>query len=265
VEDRQPDAWASGVSYDAYIGRWSGLVARDFLAWLAVPPAGRWLDVGCGTGVVARTILEQAEPASVEGVDPSQGFLDRARERIDDGRCRFRLGDAQELPFEDGSFDATVSGLVLNFVADPGRAASEMSRVTASQGVVAAYVWDYAGGMQLLRAFWDAAAELDPSARELDEGRRFPLARTDALERTWSEAGLHDVRTRTLDIQTVFDDLDDYWTPFLGGQGPAGAYAASLDAERQAALRERLRARLPVAEDGSISLLARALAVRGRR
>jgi SAM-dependent methyltransferase len=255
--------WASGSPYETYVGRWSRLVARELLAWLAVPSGSRWLDVGCGTGALSETILGEAAPGEVVGCDPSAGFIGYAVERIKDRRARFRVADARSLPFEDARFDAVVSGLVLNFIADPRRGLAEMVRVARTGGVVAAYVWDYAGEMQLMRHFWDAAAALDPAAVELDEGRRFPLCRPEALERVFHEAGLEAVAVRSIDVPTVFRDFDDYWGPFLGAQGPAPSYAMSLDEGRRTRLRERLRSGLPTAHDGSISLVARAWAARG--
>jgi len=161
------------------------------------------------------------------------------------------------------SFDAAVSGLVLNFVPQPLRAVTEMARVVRPGGVVAAYVWDYAGKMELMRHFWDAAAALDDAARELDEGSRFPICRPAPLTGLFGQAGLHDVEARAIDIPAVFRDFDDYWSPFPGGQGPAPGYAMSLSEERRAALRDRLEAGLPIGEDGTIRLIARAWAVRG--
>jgi hypothetical protein len=137
--------------------------------------------------------------------------------------------------------------------------------VTRPGGRVAAYVWDYADGVELIRRFWDAAAALDPAAAELDEGRRFGLCQPEPLARVFEDARLTEVRTRPIDVATRFRDFADYWTPFLGGQGPAPGYAMSLDAERREALRRELVARLPIAADGSISLLARAWAVQGAR
>jgi SAM-dependent methyltransferase len=256
--------WASGDAYEPYVGRWSRLLAREFLAWLDVSPGRRWLDVGCGTGALAQTILAVAHPAGVMGIDASEGYVAYAREQVADPRADFRRGDAQALPFEPASFDAAVSGLVLNFLPQPERGVAEMARVTPSGGLVAAYVWDYAGEMQLMRQFWDAAAALDPAAVDLDEGRRFPICRPEALERLFAGAGVEDVAVRSIDVPTVFRDFDDYWSPFLGGQAPAPSYAMSLSEERRAALREHIRAALPTAEDGSIHLIARAWAVRGR-
>ena len=256
--------WASADAYEPYVGRWSRLVARELLAWLAIPAGCRWLDVGCGTGALSETILEHARPDAVRGLDRSEDYVASTSERVRDERAAFVAGDALQLPFADGEFDAVVSGLMLNFLPDPGRGLAEMARVTRPGGTVGVYLWDYAGEMQLMRHFWDAAAALDPAALELDEGRRFLLCRPEPLEQLFRAAGLQDVTVRAIDVPTVFRDFDDYWSPFLGGQGPAPGYTVSLDEPRRAALRDRLRATLPTAADGSISLMARAWAVRGR-
>jgi SAM-dependent methyltransferase len=259
------DVWASGAAYEPYVGRWSRLVARDFLAWLALPPGARWLDLGCGTGALSAAILAHAAPREVVGIDPSAGYVAYAREQVRDPRARFVVGDARALPGAAGACDAVVSGLVLNFVPEPGRALAEMARVARAGGTVAAYVWDYAGRMELMRHFWDAAEALDPAAHELDEGRRFPLCQPGPLADLFREAGLGEVAVRAIDVPTVFRDFDDYWSPFLGGQGPAPGYVMALDEERRVRLRERIRAALPFRADGSIHLLARAWAARGTR
>jgi SAM-dependent methyltransferase len=259
------DVWASGAAYEPYVGRWSRLVAREFLRWLAVPPGGRWLDIGCGTGALTATILATAEPAQITGVDASAGYVAYAREQVRDPRVQFQRADGQALAESDAVYDATVSGLVLNFIPEPARAAAEMARVTRPGGIVAAYVWDYAGQMQLMRHFWDAAVALDPAAQPLDEGARFPLCQPDALATLVRGAGLTAVEVRAIDVPTGFRDFDDYWSPFLGGQGPAPGYAMALSEERRAALREHIRSGLPIEPDGSIPLIARAWAVRGLR
>jgi SAM-dependent methyltransferase len=260
-----PDVWASGDAYEPYVGRWSRLVAREFLAWLAVAPGASWLEIGCGTGALTGEILAAARPVRVRAIDASSQYVAYASDRMHDARVTFEVADARALPHPTGSVDAVVSGLTLNFVPQPDAAVAEMARVTRDGGMVAAYVWDYAERMELMRHFWDAAAALDPSAATLDEGRRFSLCRPDALEATFRGAALADVESRAIDIPTRFRDFDDYWRPFLGGQGPAPGYAMSLDEEHRAALRERLRATLPIASDGSIDLVARAWAVKGVR
>jgi SAM-dependent methyltransferase len=257
------DVWAAGAAYEPYVGRWSRLVARELLTWLAVPPGRRWLDVGCGTGALSGMIVAMASPAQVDGVDRSEGFVAYARQQVADPRVRFEVADAQALPSADTSYDAVVSGLVLNFVAEPARAVAEMRRVARPGAVAAVYVWDYAGRMELMRRFWDAAVALDPGARAQDEGPRFPICRPDPLARLFADAGLANVETRAIDVPTVFRDFEDYWSPFLGGQGPAPGYAMSLSEERRAALRERLRSTLAAEADGRIRLVARAWAVRG--
>ena len=257
------DVWASGDAYEPYVGRWSRLVSRGFVAWLGLPAGLRWLDVGCGTGALSQTILERAAPREVVGVDPSEVYVAHARAHLSDPRASVRVGDAQALPFPDAAFDTVVCGLVLNFVPDKQRALGEMRRVVRGGGTVAAYVWDYAGEMQLMRHFWDAAVALDPAALELDEGRRFPICKPDPLAELFRQSGLGEVETRAVDVPTVFRDFDDYWTPFLGGQAPAPGYCMSLTEERRAALRELIRAALPRAADGRIPLVARAWAVKG--
>jgi SAM-dependent methyltransferase len=198
------------------------------------------------------------------GVDLAEDYIAYARAHAPDERLTFRIGDVQALDLDAATFDVAVSGLVLNFVPHPERMVAEMARVVRPGGVVALYVWDYAGEMQLMRRFWDAAVALDPVATERDEGRRVPpLCQPEPLARYFRDAGLHAVTTHALDVPTVFRDFDDYWTPFLGGQGSAPGYARSLTEKRRAALRERIRATLPVAADGSIPLMARAWAVRG--
>jgi SAM-dependent methyltransferase len=265
MSGKAPDAWTGADAYEQYVGRWSRLVARELLAWLQRPPDGCWLDVGCGTGALSQAILERAAPARVEGVDPSGAYLAHARARVADGRVAFREADAMRLPQPGESVDTAVCGLVLNFVPRPAAALAEMARVVRAGGVVAAYVWDYAGGMQLMRCFWDAAVALDPAAAELDEGRRFPLCQPGPLEHLFREAGLRDVQSRALDVPTRFESFDDYWAPFLGGQGPAPGYAMRLTEADRARLRDRLRATLPLSADGSLDLVARAWAVRGTR
>jgi SAM-dependent methyltransferase len=246
------------------VGRWSRRVAIDFLEWLDMPPALAWLDVGCGTGALAETIVERARAGQVFGVEPSDGFLAVARARIGD-KVNLLQGSAAQIPLADEAVDVVVSGLVLNFIPDLAQALAEMKRVAKPQGTIAAYVWDYAQGMELMRHFWDVATSLDPEAHALDEGTCFSVCRPTALAVNFEQAGLADVEVGALTIETAFRDFDDYWTPFLGGQGPAPAYACSLDEASREALREQLVGRLPANADGSIVLNAKAWAVRGRK
>jgi SAM-dependent methyltransferase len=255
------DTWERGDPYEQYVGRWSRRVAAQFLSWLNIPAGCRWLDVGCGTGALCAAILDQCAPSSVIGVEPSEGFLGKARQQLG-SRVMFRRGSAAEIPLDDRSVDIAVSGLVLNFVPNGRAALIEMARVTAPGGTIAAYVWDYSEKMELMRHFWDAAVELNPEAGKLDEAVRFPVCRPEALKELFASAGLSAVQVTAIDVTTSFAGFEDYWRPFLGGQGPAPAYAMALDDTTRACLAESIRERLPVQADGSISLIARAWAVR---
>lgn len=259
------EVWASGDHYEPYVGRWSRLVAREFVGWLGVPSSHRWLDAGCGTGALAGEVVARANPSMVLGVDRSEGYARHARGRVHTHGTAFAVGDATALPIRPSTFDAVVSGLVLNFVPSPVMLLTDMRRVAVTGGTVAIYVWDYAGEMQLMRYFWDAAATLDPAARELDEGRRFPVCHPERLVELFNSAGLAVVEARAIDVPTVFRDFDDYWTPFLGGQAPAPGYCMSLSEIRRTELREEIRSRLPFEDDGSIRLGARAWAVKGAK
>jgi SAM-dependent methyltransferase len=201
----------------------------------------------------------------VLGLDPSPGFIKLARLRATEPSASFLIGDAQALCVKHASFDVAVSGLVLNFIPVPATMLGEAVTALRPGGLLGVYVWDYDGKMDMLQYFWDAARSTDPTAADLDEGRRFPMCRPEPLRALLSAAGLQDVAVEAIDISTTFADFDEYWRPFLGGQGAAPAYVATLSEERQAQLREQLRASLPFEPDGSIRLRARAWAAKGRR
>lgn len=258
-----PDVWTDGSGYESYVGRWSRCIAREFLHWLAVPPGSAWLDFGCGTGALSQTILANGSPRLVVGCDRSSGYVGFARHQTADERAEFVVAELPDLPRLADGFDAVVAGLVLNFLPTPAAGVAAMTSRASRGGTIAAYVWDYAEGMQLMRMFWDAAINIDVGARALDEGARFPLCRADKLRELFESAGLRDVLVHPIVVPTVFRDFDDYWTPFLSGQGPAPGYALSLSSERRSRLRDTLRQRLSTAADGTISLTARAWAVKG--
>jgi SAM-dependent methyltransferase len=261
-EAARHDAWQAGDSYDAFMGRWSRKVARPFLDWLDAGPGLDWLDVGCGTGALSEAILAQSYAASLIALDPSQGFVERARKSLGDGRAEVRLGNAQDLDLPAGSRDVVVSGLVLNFVADRPRALAEMMRVLRPGGRLGFYVWDYpGGGVQFLRAFWTAAAALDDQAADLSEGRRFPFCIPDELRALAEAAGFSDVSLTAIEVPTDFADFEDFWRPFTLGAGPAPGYCSSLAPDARDRLRENLHASLPRTPDGGIAMTARALAV----
>lgn len=264
MAEKNKKTWfADGDAYEHYVGRWSRPVGQMFVDWLSLPPGLHWADVGCGTGALTEMLLDRTAPARVVGIEPSEAFLSRARNRISDARAEFRQGDAQALPLDAREADVAVSGLVLNFVPDKQRALDEMRRIVRPGGTIASYVWDYAGDMQLMRYFWTAVSDLFPHGSEHDEGKQFPICNPDALANLFRAAKLEAVETTALDAPTVFADFDDYWSPFLRGQGPAGAFCVSLSDPDRDRLRERLEEMLPFNSDGSIELIARAWAVRG--
>jgi SAM-dependent methyltransferase len=257
------DSWTAGATYESFMGRWSRLLAPRFVSWLHVRPNATWLDVGCGTGALAEAISVGAAPASVVGCDPSEPFIEYARRRQGDPRVSFVVAAAGQVPRCPGGFDSVTSLLALNFFPDPAAAIAEMRRITAVNGLVSACVWDYAGRMELLRRFWDAVAAVDPDAAELDEGRRFPICRPDALESLFRGAGLAEVVSDSIEIPTRFATFAELWEPFLGGTGPAPAYVTTLDAPHRDALATRFDRSLPRESDGTIALVARAWVVRG--
>jgi len=245
------------------MGRWSRRLALQFLSWLRPPAGSHWLDVGCGSGALTDAICSNAAPASVLGCDPAEPFIEYARGMTADPRVQFAVAACGSLPVRQGGYGVTASLLALNFVPDPAAAVREMRALTTAAGTVSACVWDYADGMALLRHFWDAAVALDPAARDLDEGIRFPLCRPAALSDLFRNAGLDDVGCEPIEIATDFASFDDYWRPFLGGTGPAPSYVASLDDDRKHRLRDELRQRLAPSVSDPLRLTASAWAVRG--
>ena len=256
------DRWEGAGEYESYVGRWSRLVAPAFVAWLDAPGGRAWLDAGCGTGALTAAIAASAEPASVVAVDQSASFAGHAGETLGDRRLTFLVGDAMALPLTDARIDVAVSGLLLNFLPDPVAAVREWVRVTRPGGAVAAYVWDYAGGMEPIRAFWDAALELAPSARSADEAVRFPLCHPERLRDAFAAAGLGAVATDAIDVSATYAGFDEYWAPFLTGVGPAPGYCAALPPDDREALRAHLQAHL-APSGGPLVMRARAFAVRG--
>jgi SAM-dependent methyltransferase len=257
------DTWDDGAAYESYVGRWSRLVAAQFVRWLAAPAESAWLDFGCGSGALANTILALASPRLVIGCDRSPGFIDHARRYTSDARAQFTVASLADLPAISGGFDVCVSGQVLNFLPNPSEAVTALQARVRRGGTLAAYVWDYAGGMRFMRVFWDAAVSLDPAAHTLDEGVRFALCRPEPLRRVFEDAGLQSVDVRAIDVPTVFRDFDDYWQPFLGGQGPAPGYVMRLSEAERHQLRRAVQQRLPRDSAGHIQLSARVWAVRG--
>ena len=187
------DSWAAGSTYEDFMGRWSRRLATRFVSWLRIPGGVHWLDVGCGTGSLANTICDQADPASVVGCDPAEPFIAFARAHSPDARISFVTAGIGSLPRRPGGYGSVTSLLALNFFPDAGPAVQEMRSIAAPQGTVSACVWDYGDRMEFLRRFWDAAAKVDPTARALAEGKRFPLCHPEQLTRLFRSANLVDV------------------------------------------------------------------------
>jgi len=256
------DNWGDGNPYEYFMGRWSKLIAPHFLTWLDPKPSLKWLDIGCGTAALSEVIYNTTNPISLTGIDPSEGFIELAKRRIK--QVDFQVGDALNLPFNNLTFDTIVSGLAINFFPDLHQSLIEMQRVSKKDACIAAYVWDYSGKMEFLRYFWDAASSLDKKANAFDEGLRFPICSKENLENAFSKAGLKEIVVDVIDIETLFTSFNDYWNPFLGGQGPAPAYLASINEVKRSALKNKLYDSLTFETDGSIKLIGRALAVKGK-
>jgi SAM-dependent methyltransferase len=254
--------FAASAAYERFMGRWSRQLAPLLVEFAGVSDGDSVLDVGSGTGALASSLAASFEAVRVTGVDASVAYVRHAAAHNRSDRVRFLVGNAQSLPLPDAAFDGALSMLALNFVPDPAAAVREMRRITRPGRVVAAAVWDYGDGMEMLRVFWDEVVGIDPAAVARDE-RHMPLSRRGELGALW-RAGLESVEERPLVIEQAFESFDDFWSPFLGAQGPAGAYAISLPPEVRGELESRLRGRLlGDAPDGPFTLRARAWAVRG--
>ena len=255
--------FSAGDRYERFMGRWSCELATLLVKFAGVRDGDAVLDVGAGTGALTAAVAAAAPSSYIVGIDPAAPCVAFARTRHRRDRVRFEVGDARHLPFPDESFDRTLSLLTLNFIPNPADALREMIRVTRPGCTVAAAVWDYGQGMQMLRVLWDEAIALNPAMDARDE-RHMPLCRKEELAALWRDQGLKDVWEEALAIQTRFVSFDDYWSPFLEEQGPAGAHVASFQAGERDVLRQRLRRRLlGDGPDRSFELPARAWAVRG--
>jgi SAM-dependent methyltransferase len=252
---------ASADAYDRLVGRYGPPLAAALIGFAGVEPGMRALDVGCGPGALTRELATLLGARRVSAVDPSEPFVDACRAR--NPGVDVAVAPAEALPFEAGTFDAVLSQLVVNFMRDPAAGVREMVRVAKPGAVVAACVWDYAGEMTLLRAFWDAAREVEPRrAAAADEGVVMRWCADGELAELWRDAGLQDVRFDALTVGARYASFDDLWAPLPTGVAPSGAFCKSLDDERRQALHDAYRRRLGVG-DGPFELSARAWAVAG--
>jgi ubiquinone/menaquinone biosynthesis C-methylase UbiE len=255
--------FTAAESYENQYGRWSKLLASQFVEFVGVKDGESALDVGCGTGSLAFTIASMRRLTKVVGVDPSSAFIDFARSRNSDPRVSFDVGDAERLPFPDASFDRCLSLLMITFIPNVPNGVREMRRVTRPGGVVATCNWDNQGGMEVQRFFWDAVVALDPAAESRHQRNR-PLGTAANLSDLWSVSGFLSVEVKDLNIPLEFPSFDDLWIPLTKNQGPVGAYLATISQERQDELRDKVRRDiLGSRPDGPFNLKAKAWAVKG--
>jgi ubiquinone/menaquinone biosynthesis C-methylase UbiE len=229
-------------AYDRFMGRYSSPLAPQFADFARIAAGQRVLDVGSGPGALTAELVRRLGPTTVSAVDPSQPFVAAAQARYPG--VGVQLASAEELPFEDRSFDAALAQLVVHFMARPVAGLREMARVTREGGVVAACVWDHAGSRGPLSPFWRAARQLDPDVE--DESRRAGT-REGQLAQLLQEAGMHEIEEGTLSVSVEHPSFEQWWEPFTLGVGPAGGYTTGLDTTRQTELRERCREMLPMA------------------
>jgi SAM-dependent methyltransferase len=252
---------ASAEAYDRHVGRYGPPLAGALIGFAGVEPGMRALDVGCGPGALTAALAGRLGAPNVDAVDPSEPFVQACRARL--AEVNVSVGAAETLPFADATFDAVLSQLVVNFMQDARAGVREMARVTRPGGVVASCVWDYAGEMTLLRAFWDSARDVDPArGAAADEGVVMRWCSEGELAELWRAAGLRDVRVDSLVVTAAYSDFEDLWSPLPTGVAPSGAFCASLDEDRRGALHDAYRDRLGVG-DGPFELSARAWAVAG--
>ena len=256
----EPNLFRDGQAYERMMGRWSHLVGEKFLDWLDAPKGLRWIDVGCGNGAFTEVLIARCAPAAVTGIDPSDQQIAYARERQSVKLARFRVAQAQSLPFPDNSFDAAAMALVISFVTDPQRAANEMARVTKPGGPVATYMWDIPGGGLPVNPIYMGL--MDIGAGDLRPALA-PQSGRDNMRTYWEQAGLKNVATEVVRIQVAYDDFDDFWKSCNVPIGPSGNAVANLTPAKRDQLREHLRQKLKPAADGRIVYEAFANAVKG--
>lgn len=248
-------------SYEAFMGRWSRHVAPQFLDWLSRPDGLKWLDVGCGTGVLSQTLVARCAPASVTGIDPLEKYIACAQTITD--AISFQVGDMQDLPFDAASFDCTVSALCIKFVPDKEKGISELARVTRPDGTVALYDWDLSNEGNMTRHFWLAVELALPELTEERTRRRAAKAAPDEMIDLFKKARLRNVETKLFSFTARFENVDDYWAPLTGNEQNVGRFCRTLNASQLSTIREKLEDTLPVSADGSISYEGRAWAIKG--
>jgi len=253
--------FTDGAGYERMMGRWSRVVGETFLGWLDLPGGLRCLDVGCGNGAFTEVLVARCAPATVMALDPSEDQIAYARQRPGAELAEFRVGDAQALPFGDGSFDAALMALVIAFLPDPAKAVTEMVRVVRPGGWIATYMWDVPGGGVPVHPLYAALKSVGTAPGTPPN----PAAsRREAMQELWQKAGLQSIDTRVIRIPIVFSDFDDFWESTTVPVGPQGKVIAAMSSSAREQLRARVREQLPIAADGRIAYEAFANAVKGR-
>jgi ubiquinone/menaquinone biosynthesis C-methylase UbiE len=253
--------FTDGKAYERLMGRWSSLAGEKFLDWLGAPKGLRWIDVGCGNGAFTEVLIARCAPNAVTGIDPSDGQLAYARTRPGTKLAQFRIADAQQLPFGDGSFDAASMALVITFLPDPLKAAAEMARVVRPGGLVATYMWDFPGGGFPLEPISVALKSLNIATAPLSN---IDASRQENMQTIWQQAGLQAIGTQVIRIPIAYADFDDFWDSNSAPVGTAGKAINDLTPKQRVQLKARLREQLPIGADGRIGYEAFANAVKGR-
>jgi SAM-dependent methyltransferase len=260
MSDASPQLFSDGKAYERLMGRWSRLAGDQFVDWLAVPQQLDWVDVGCGNGAFTQTLIERSAPRSVTGIDPAPGQIEFAKTRAGTSLADFRIGDSQQLPYDDASFDAAIMALVISFVPQPAKAVAEMRRVLRPGGVAAAYMWD----------FFDNGVPVNPiyvALKQMGIDRPLPpspeASRKEGMVALWEQAGLQAIETTELRITVGFENFDDFWNSNAVPVGPQGMLIKAMNADQLEELKSLLRTNLPIAADGTISYQAFANAVKG--
>jgi SAM-dependent methyltransferase len=258
------ESWNDSNAYDLYVGRWSRLIAEDFLHWLQPPPNVSWLEVGCGTGSLTTEILDRTSPSRVLAIDKSDAYLTKARTQIASPLVSFFKTDLSDLHV-GAEFDYITSGLVLNFLPDVEEKLECMIQYLRTGGSISAFVWDYAGHYQPMRIFWDAAKTLYREAAKFDAGIKYPLCTEGSLKALFEAVDLSNIRFRKIERIATFRDFDDYWLPIASAQGSVSEFLGTLSEDKKNDLKTSVKSKLPMALNGEIKLILSALAIEGTK
>jgi ubiquinone/menaquinone biosynthesis C-methylase UbiE len=254
--------FTDGAAYERLMGRWSRRVGDVFVQWIGAPANLHWLDIGCGTGVFTEQVIRDCAPAAVTGIDPSPEQLAFAEARAGLREAEFRVGDAQDLPFANDSFDIAVMALVIHFIPDPGKAVAEMRRVLRRGGWGTAYVWDYTSAGSPTAPLAAAMKAIGLEAPTPPSPNATSLT---VLKDLWRCAGFAQLEERTISIPVEFADFEEFWASMTAPVGPVGKAVAEMTPGDRDRLRSALGERMRVSADGRIVYEARANAIKGQK